>query len=234
MILYPLILGIINSVAFLAVYAADGNRLSWNSFFVANFYRWDYIRDHFMAHPTWSPDLGVAIFAGLAACLFAAMIRAPYFRAIAGMGYPRAPRNRDEAVRLSIFYVFSNLILTAAPVALPGISVITGIADVVIFVILVLIVFADYIIVFDQLPFLASLRRSARFVWRRWLVVAIVIFVLQFIYYGVFRLYDAYYSTAEGVFILLPLSLLLVQAFLTLVVDLIFIFMYQQTRSGMR
>ncbi len=232
LILYPLVLGIINAMAFFAVYAAGGGTLSWNGFFSANFYRWDYVHDHFISRWSWSPALAVAVLAGLAVCGLAAMIRAPYFRAIAGMGYPRAPRGRDEAVRLTVFYLMSNAVLWLLPQAVPNTTILVEVVNFVLFVVAVLIVFTDYLIVFEQLPFISALRRSTQLVRRRWLLVALVVLVIQFIYYGVDRLYDSYYRTAEGIFILLPVSQLLVTAFLVLISDLIFIFMYQQLRRG--
>src|SRR3990172_5226789 len=192
LILYPLALGIISSMAFFAVYAAEGNSLTWNDFFIANFYRWTYVRDHLVSEISWSPALAAAVFAGLAICGLMAMIRAPYFRAIAGMGYPRGPRNLAEAGRLTLFYLMSNLVLVVLPLALPNIGPLTQIAALVIYVVLIVIIFTDYIIVFEQLPFLRALRRSVRLVGRRWISVVLVVLVWQLIMYGLSRLYDSY------------------------------------------
>jgi hypothetical protein len=232
LILYPLALGIVNTIAFFAIYAAGGNALTWNGFFVANFYRWSYIRDHFVSTLSWSPALLVAVVAGLAVCVLAAMLRAPFFRAIAGMGYPRAPRARDEALRLASFYLLSNLLLWLLPQVLPRNAILVQAVNFILFVVVVLIVFVDYVIVFEELPFIPALRRSVQLVRRRWVFVTLVVLVVQLIYSGLNRLYDFYYSTAEGAFILLPVSQLLVGAFLVLVFDLIFIFVYQQLRRG--
>ena len=232
LILYPLVLGIIDTIAFFAVYTAAGSPLTWNGFFTANFYRWSYVQSHFVSGLSWSPALAVAVVAGLAVCVLTAMIRAPYFRAIAGMGYPRAPRGRDEAVRLTLLYLFTNLVLWLLPQVLPGNAVVAEVADFILIVIAVLIVFADYLIVFEQLPFISALRRSVQLVRRRWILVALAVLVFQFIYYGLDRLYDSYFRTAKGIFILLPVSQLLVTAFLVLVSDLVYIFMYHELRRG--
>jgi hypothetical protein len=230
LILYPLVLGIVDTMAFFAVYIAAGGPITWNGFFTASFYRWSYVQNHFVSRLSWSPALAVAVVAGLAVCVLTAMIRAPYFRAIAGMGYPRAPRGRDEAVRLTLFYLFNYLVLWLLPQLVPGNTVATQAVDFVLFVIAVLIVFADYLIVFEQLPFIPALRRSVQLVRRRWILVTLVVLVIQLIYYGLDRLYDSYYKAAKGIFILLPVSQLLVTAFLVLVSDLVFLFMYQQLR----
>ena len=66
------------------------------------------------------PGPGVAVFVGLAVCVFTAMLRAPLFRAIAGPGYPLTPRSWEEAGRLSLFYVFYNLVLLVLPLAAPA------------------------------------------------------------------------------------------------------------------
>lgn len=233
LILYPLSLGVINTLAFFAVYAASGNTPAWNDFFSANFYRYGYVQDHFISSFSWSAALGVAIFAGLAVCGLSAMIRAPYFRAIGGLGYPLAPRGFREAGQLTILYLLTNVILWLLPQTAPDNALLAQVINVALFVIVVLIAFADYVLVFEGLSFVAALRRSFILVRRRWISVTLVMVVFQLVYYGLDRLYDSYYSRAAGVFILLPVSQLLVEAFLVLVVDLILIFMYQASRRGL-
>ena len=119
LIFYPLALAVINTVAFLAVYGAGGGALRWSKFFAANSERWQYVRDHFFSGFSFTPALGVAVFAGLAVCLFTAMIRAPLFRAIAGPGYPWLPATGRRPGRLSLFYVFFYLVVLGIALAVP-------------------------------------------------------------------------------------------------------------------
>ena len=230
LIFYPLALAVINTMAFLAVYSADGETLRWSEFVAANFDRWQYVGDHFFTALPFTPALGVAVFAGLAVSALAAMIRAPYFRAIAGLGYPLAPHNPVEAGRLFVFYLFANLVLWIMPMAIPASTVLEQLVAVAVLVVAILIVFADYAIVFEGLAFLPALRRSVRLMGRRWVTVVVIFIVLQLVYLGLHRLYDLYYQKATGVFILLPLSQILVESFIVLFVDLMLIFLYEQIR----
>lgn len=232
LILYPLALGIINAIAFFAVYAARGSSLSWDAFFRADFDRWSYVHDHLVSGFAWTPALAVAVFAGLAVCGLAAMIRAPFFRAIVGMGYPLAPRNKREPVHLFLLYVLTNLILWVLPMVTPDVGGVREFAAFASYVIAILIVFADYVIVYEQASIVESLRRSVRLLGRRWIVVVLVFLVAQLAYYALYRLYDSYYSTAEGIFVLLPVSRILVEAFVVLIVDLVLIFTYHQLRRS--
>jgi hypothetical protein len=230
LILYPLALAVINTIAFLAVYAASGDNLRWSWFFAANVDRWQYARVHFFTGFSFTPALGVAVFAGLAVCALAAMVRAPYFRAIAGTGYPRAPRNPEEAGQLSLFYLFSNLVVWTVPLTIPANTILEELVAVAVLVVGILIVFADYVIVFEGLAFLPSLGRSVRLLGSRWPIVLVIFVVLQLMYLGLHRLYDPYYQKATKVFILLPLSEILVQSFIVLFADLVLIFLYEQIR----
>ncbi|MFH0917164.1 MAG: hypothetical protein V1912_12065 [bacterium] len=230
LIFYPLALAVINTMAFLAVYAASSETLRWSDFFAANFERWQYVRDYFFTGLSFTPALGVAVFAGFAVSAFAAMIRAPYFRAIAGLGYPLAPRNPVEAGGLFLFYLFANLVVWVMPMAIPASTVLEQLVAVVALVVAVLIVFADYAIVFEGRTFLPALRRSVQLLSRRWVTVVVIFVVLQLVYLGLHRLYDLYYQKATGVFILLPLSQILVEALIVLFVDLVLIFLYEQIR----
>ena len=62
-----------------------------------------------------SPASGVAILAGFAVCVFAAMIRAPFFRAIVGSAYPLAPRRVGGGGKLFLFYLLLYLVGWVAP-----------------------------------------------------------------------------------------------------------------------
>ncbi len=224
-------LAVINTLAFFAVYAGNSETLSWSSFFAANANRWQYVRDHFLSGFSFTPTLGVAVFAGLAVCVLAAMIRAPYFRAIGGPGYPLAPRNREEAARLSLFYVLANLVIWVLPMAVPGNSVLAQIVSFAVLVIAILIAFVDYVIVFEDMAFLPAMRRGVQLFARRWITVIAIFVVIQLVYLGIYSLYDLYYRGAEGLFILLPVSQILVESFVVLCVDLVLIFLYEQIRQ---
>jgi hypothetical protein len=231
LILYPLALAVINTLAFLAVYAAGGQPLRWNAFFTTDFERWSYVRENFLEGFSAGPTLAVAVVAGLAVCVFSAMIRAPYFRAIAGPGYPRAPRNWQEVGRLSLFYLFANLVVWVMPLAAPAGTLLEQLAAMVALAVALLIVFADYVIVYEDLPVPAALRRSIRLLARRWPTVLLIFVFVQLVQLGLSRLYELYYydGTSE-VFVLLPLSHVLVQSFVVLFVDLVLIFLYEQIR----
>ena len=231
LIFYPLALAVINAVVFLAAYAAGGQALRWSEFFAANSDRWQYARDHILTGFALTPALAAAVFAGLVVCVLTAMIRAPLFRAIVGPDYPLAPRTWREAGRLSLFYVFANLVLWVLPLLVPADSFVEQLAAMVALVVAILIVFADYVVVFEDSAFLPALRRSVRLLRRSWVTVLVIFIVMQLVYSGMHRLYDLYYQGADGVSILLPLSQVLMESFVTLLLDLVFIFLYEQIRD---
>jgi hypothetical protein len=116
------------------------------------------------------------------------------------------------------------------PLAIPAGTVLDQVVAFAVLVVAILIVFADYVIVFEGLAFLPAVRRSIQLLGRRWIAVVIIFIFLQLVYFGLYRLYDAYYQQASGVFILLPLSEILVESFIILFVDLVLIFLYEQIR----
>ena len=87
-------------------------------------------------------------------------------------------------------------------------------------------------IVFEGLAFLPALRRSVQPARRRWLPVLLIFVILWLVTLGLNRLYGRYYDGAEGVFLLVPLSQILVWSFVSLVLDLLFIFLYEQVRNS--
>ena len=230
LILYPLAVAVIDTLAFFAVYAAGGEHLRWTEFFTANFDRGQYLHDHFFSGFSFTPTLGFAIVAGVAACLGAALIRAPYFRAIAGPRYPLAPRRWAEVVNLLVLYVFTNIVadVVLLPAPTKGLGAIALLA--VTEVILILLVFADYVIVFEELTFLAALRRSVQLVRHRWQAVLVIVIVFNLVVIGFNSLYSHYYNGQGTIFILLPVSQILLEAFVTLLVDLALIFLYEDIR----
>jgi hypothetical protein len=228
--LYPLALAIIHTLAFIAVYAAGGERIRWSSFFTANFDRWDYIRNHFVDGFSLKPALTVAIVAGLAVCLFTAMIRAPYFRAIAGSAYPLAPRGWREALNLFVFYALWGLVLWLLPMVAPTDGLLASLLAGFTWVVGILVVFADYVIVFEDRGVLPALRRSLRLLRHSWPAIIIIFLVVQLVYLGIHSLYGLYYRDSGQVSILLPISQLLVEAFVALLADLVLIFLYEDVR----
>jgi hypothetical protein len=230
LIFYPLALAVIDTLAFFAIYASNGEVLSWTAFFKANASRWEYVQDHFLSGFSFTPSLGIAVFAGLSVCVFSAMIRAPYFHAIAGLGYPLAPRNRDEAARLSLFYVLANLVVWVLPLAVPTGNLLAQVVAVAVLVVAILIAFVDYVIVFEELSLIPAVRRSIQLFSRRWITVVVIFVLIQLLYLGIYSLYDLYYQKASRLFILLPVSQILVEAFVVLCIDLVLIFLYEQIR----
>jgi hypothetical protein len=234
LILYPLALAIINTLAFLAVYAADGETLRWSAFFGANFDRWQYVRDHFFVSFSLTPTLAVAVFAGLAVCIFAAMIRAPFFRAITGHTYPLAPRTWKEAGNLLLFYLFAELVTWVVPLAAPTEGVVAQLVLMLALVVSVLMIFADYVIVYEDSAFIPALRRGVRLLAHRWVTVLLIFVILQLLYFGLYKVYGLYYQGTGEVFILLPISQILVESFIVLLADLILIFLYEDIRRTAR
>jgi hypothetical protein len=230
LILYPLSVAVIDEMEFFAVYSAEGGHLSWTEFFAANFDRWQYLHDHFFSHFSVTSALGMAVLAGFIACLGSALIRPPYFRAIAGAHYPLAPRRWAEVANLLFFYLFANIVSWV--VFLPASSQGLGVTALfwVVEIILILVIFADYVIVFEELGFVAALRRSFHLLQRRWLAVVLLVIIVQIIVQIASGLYARYYNGQRAVFLLLPLSQILLQAFITLVVDLLLIFLYEDLR----
>ena len=232
LIVYPLAVSIIDALAFLMVYAANGDRLHWTDFFAANFDRWQYLRDHFFSGFSFTSTLGIAVAAGIVACLGAALIRAPYFRAIAGPNYPIAPRRWEEALNLFVFYVLYNLFALVVLIPSSTGSLGVGALWAVVQVILILVAFTDYVIVFEELSILRGLRRSLQLVRHRWPPVVIIFIVVYVVDFGFNSLYSHYYNGQGEVFVLLPVSQFLVQSLITLIFDLLLIFLYEDIRRS--
>ena len=124
--LYPFILGLINVLAFLAVYSSIEPELSLDRFVRANFERWTFIQTH--VEICWHqacrwPSAGAGW-----VCLLAATV-APFFRAITGGGYPLAPRSFRELVRLAAYccglhplFVIPSAYPPTAPPSKPSVS----------------------------------------------------------------------------------------------------------------
>jgi hypothetical protein len=234
LIFYPVALAAINTLAFLAVYGAAGSELAWGPFFHSNFDRWTFVHEHFVSGFSFTPALGVAVFSGLAACVFAAMLRAPMFRAIAGSGYPLTPRSWEETGGLTLFYVFYNLVVVALIAVTPVGGVWAEAGYWAAQVVTLLLVYADYIIVFEGMAFIPAVRRSAKLLSRRWPPVLVIFVIFFFVGQGIRQLYAHYYGSAEGVFLLLPVTEIFVWSFFQLMWDLLFIFTYEHVRNSGR
>jgi hypothetical protein len=234
LILYPLALGLVNLLAFLAVYAAAGERISWSPFFKAGFDRWQFVYDRLLASFSLTSTLAVALAVGLGLCVLTAMIRAPFFRAIAGPGYPLAPRHGREAAWLTSVYVFTNMVLWVLPFAGAGHAVVGQLIAFVTLVVAILLAFADYVVVFEQAGFVKAVRRSVLLVGQQWAAVIVVCIVLQLVYFGLHELYRHFYDTADGVLIALPVIQIFLDAFVVLLFDLVLIFLYEHIRRGAR
>jgi hypothetical protein len=230
LILYPLALSVVGTLAFLAVYAADGKSLGWSAFFNTDFNRWEYIREHFLTDFSLTPEFAVAVFAGIVFCAIAAMIRAPFFRAIAGYRYPLAPRGWAEAARLFVFYLLLYLVTLILPLAAPIKGNWATLVFTLVQIIALLVVFSDYVIVFEDVGPIRGLRRSFRLVGLRFLAVLLIFIVLSLLWIGVESLYGLYYHDGARVFPLLPISRMLVESLLLLIGDLVFIFLYEDVR----
>ncbi len=230
LILYPLAVAVIDTLAFFAIYSADGDHLAWTRFFAANFDRWQYLHDHLFSSFAISSALGMAILAGFIACLASALIRAPYFRAITGARYPLAPRGWKEVFNLLVFYIFYNVLAWVIFLPAPQEGFPVTAMWLIVEILLILVIFADYVIVFEELGFLGALRRSLQLLRRRWLTVVLLVIVVQLVVDSLARLYQHYYDGERAVFILLPVSQILLQAFITLIADLLLIFLYEDIR----
>jgi hypothetical protein len=228
--LYPLALSIANTLAFFAIYAAEGDQIAWSAFFRASNGRARYLQDHFIADFSFSSRLWIPTVAGVGICLVWALIQAPFFRAIVGNRYPLAPRRWLEIPRLFLFYLVLNLVIYVAPLVAPLDGMLAPIIYVLSLVVSLLIIFSDYVIVFEDVGPLRGVRRSLRLVSLRVLPVMFVVVVLSLLYGLVAWLFGSYYDKATDVFVLLPVSELLVDALVSLFAEILLVFLYEDLR----
>jgi hypothetical protein len=238
--LYPLVLGVLNTLAFMAVFVSLEQRLTFSEFARANFARWEYLQEHAGVIIRPGLPLIVAMIAGLGVCLLAAALRAPFFRAIVGPGYPRAPRSGGELVRLSAFYLVTYLIFYVLPHSFPSES--TAFSSAVyalipmaflffLFVMAILLIFGDYACVFERVGPIGAIRSSIRLLKRAW-PAAILVFVLAtLLSMLVASIYGSYFEGAATVFPLLPVSQLLLEALLVVVIDTLLVSLYEYYRT---
>ena len=228
--LYPVSLAVFDTLAFLAVYAAGDGRLGWSEFFTANFERVQYIHDHFLASFEFTTVFGIAVFAGIASCLFAALITAPLYHAIAGPGYPLAPRRWSEAANLFVFYVLLDLVTYVAPLSALGHQGWQDAVQVAALIIGFLVVFADYVIVYEGAPVISALRRSLQLLRSGWFQAVGVVVILNLVFIGLQSLYQHFYDGRATVFVFLPVAQILLDSIVLLFANLLLIFLYEDLR----
>ncbi|MCL4368240.1 MAG: hypothetical protein M1337_03610, partial [Actinobacteria bacterium] len=169
----------------------------------------------------------IALVAGFGVCLATAIVRAPFFRAITGPGYPLAPRGWVDVWRLTVFYFGFYGLLTLLPFVFEW----RGVGSLalwywVAFVVQVPLVFADYVIVLEGVGPVQAVRRSVELV-RRSLSTVIGLFLAAWLLWQIFALvYGSYYDGIGAIFVLFPVSQLLVEALITTAFDVFAIFVY--------
>ena len=227
LLLYPLALGVFNVLAFLAVYASLGGTLRWSAFFRADFAPWTFLQDNAdrLAKP--GLPLIVALVAGFGVCLATAAVRAPFFRAITGPGYPLAPRGWSDVWRLTVFYFVFYGLLTLLPFVLDWRGV--GSLELwywITFLVQIPLLFADYVIVLEGVGPVQAVRRSVDLV-RRSLSTVIGLLLAVWFHWQIFALlYGSYYDDTGAIFVLFPVSQLLVEALIATAFDVFAIFVY--------
>jgi hypothetical protein len=188
------------------------------------------VRDHFVTGFSWSPELIAPILAGVVFCGFSALVQAAFLRAIAGPRYPLAPRKWSDAARLFVFYLLLYAVTWVAP--LPGPS--DGVSALLIFTLLqvvwLVVTFADYVIVYESAGVMTGLRRSLRLVGLRLGPVIAIYVVLNLLFIGIRSLYALYFEGAARIFVLLPVSRMLVESFVLLFANLVLVFLYEDLR----
>jgi hypothetical protein len=94
----------------------------------------------------------------------------------------------------------------------------------------IVVVFSDFAIVFEDIGAVAGLRRSVRLVGLRLGPVLLIYVVLFLALTGVRALYTLYFDGAARVFVLLPISHMLVESLILLLGTLALIFLYEDLR----
>ena len=229
--LYPFILGLINVLAFLAVYSSIEPELSLDRFVRANFERWTFIQTHVEELLAPGLPLAITLVAGVGACLLAAAVRAPFFRAITGSGYPLAPRSFRELVRLAAYYAVVYILFFVIPYSLPADSAAFQAIGIAVIPASLLFVFGDYAVVFEDLGPWAAVKRSVSLLRQAWLPAIIFFLVAMVLWSLLAELYGRYYADGSQIFVLLPLAQLLIEALLTTLLDVLMIMTYQRYRN---
>jgi hypothetical protein len=232
LIVYPFALSIAGTIAFFALYSAGDEPLNFSAFFNADFDRWLYVRDHFVTGFSWSQGLVAPILAGVVFCGLYALIQAAFFRAIAGPRYPLRPRKWHDASRLFVFYLLLYAVTWAAPLPGPSDSIMAVLVLAVLWVIALMVTFADFVIVYESVGVLAGIRRSLRLVRLRLGTVIAIYVVLSLVTLAINSLYALYFDEVTRVFPLLPVSRMLVESFVFLFANLVLVFLYEELRRN--
>jgi hypothetical protein len=204
--------------------------LEWSTFFSAHYDRAQYLRDSVIGDFAFDYRLWVSVAAGLGFCLVSTFLQAPFFRAIVGNRYPRSPRSLREFLRLFLFYVLFYLVVEVGLLAVPSTLGIDLLAEVVLLAILVVLFFADYVVVFEDVGPIRAIRRSLRLVRLRPVPVLVIIVALQAVYVLCEWLYGLAYHGAKDVFLLLPVGQVLVDTLLGLFANTLIVFLYEDLR----
>jgi hypothetical protein len=125
-----------------------------------------------------------------------------------------------------LFYLVVEVGLLAIPSAV-GLDLLV---EIVLLAILVVLFFADYVIVFEDVGPIRAIRRSLRLVRLRPVPVVSIIVVLQALYMLSEWLYGLAYHGAKSVFFLLPVSQVLVDTLLALFANTLIVFLYEDLR----
>jgi hypothetical protein len=175
--------------------------------------------------------LFVLLISGALMALLTAAVRAPYFRAIVGMGYPLSPRSGAELGRLTLFYLLYYAFFWLVPLAAPGEPLMTMLGAAIL-IVGALAMFADYIVVFEEERPFRAIARSVQLVRRGW-VAALSVFLLASLLLSALQLiYSDYYEGSEGVFVLFPFTEILIRAFVIMVGDVFLIYVYRHLARG--
>jgi hypothetical protein len=220
----------VSVLTFFAIYAAQGGTLGWSSFFVTYHDRAKYLHDEFIVAFSFGSELWVPIASGIGFCVIDSLIQAPFFRAIVGHRYPLAPRTWRETTRLFSFYFLLSLITQVAPLAVLSTGALGLVVTIVIVAIGITVVFADYVIVFEDVGLFAAVRRSLRLVQIRAGAVIAVIVAVWLVYWLIMWGYGLYYEPGKRVFFLLPVSQILVETLVSLFATILLVFLYEDLR----
>jgi hypothetical protein len=226
-----LVIGAIDGIAFFAVYAALGGRLTWTEFARVDFAAGAYLHAHLAELARPGLPMLVALVAGLGVCALSAAVRAPFYRAIAGgSSYPLAPRSWPEMGRLFTFYLVLYPITRLVPDLFATGTASATVGGIALLVVAVLVIFIDYAIVLEDLPVAAAVRRNLRVLRRGWAPTIAFFLAFVLLYNLVWGFYQSHF---DGSFrALFPISWFLVNALFALIGDIAFIFLYDHLRRS--
>ncbi len=228
--LYPFILGLINVLAFLAVYSSIEPELSLTGLCgptsnAGPSYRRTLRNCWHQAcrwPSRWSPGWVHACW--LQPSARPSSVPSP---AAATPGAPQLPRTGTVGRLLRgglhpLFVVPYSLPADSAAFQAIGIAVIPA---------SLLFVFGDYAVVFEDLGPWAAVKRSVSLLRQAWLPAIIFFLVAMVLWSLLAELYGRYYADGSQIFVLLPLAQLLIEALLTTLLDVLMIMTYQRYRN---